>query len=105
MRGELRPVVQRHAALQFIAAQAGRAPGHDDLDAESLRLLDRASGEVAAVEAAREARIVLDQGAIARLTARDVLLDDHGAETLGSSGDRRRQAGRSPADDDEVVKR
>ena len=105
VRGELRPVVQRHAALQFIAAQGGRAPGDDDLDPKSFRLLDRASGEVAAVEAAWESRIVLDHGAVARLTTRDVLLDDHRAKTLGCSVDRRRQASRSSADDEEVVQR
>jgi hypothetical protein len=82
VRTELSPVVQRHAALQVIAAKTCRAPGDDDLDPESLRLLDRASGEVAAVEAAREARIVLDHGAVARLATRDVLLDDDRAKPL-----------------------
>jgi hypothetical protein len=101
---ELGPVVQRHAALQVIAAQtvARRVttistPNRSDCSTVRRRGRCRRGRS--------EAGIVLDHGAVARLPARDILLDDDRAKSLRSSVDRRRQAGRSSADDDEVVQR
>ena len=102
-RRQLGVVVQRHASNEGIATQTGRAPGHDQVDAEPLGLLDRAPGEVASVEPGRKARVVLDHGAVAGLATRHVQLDDHGAQPFGRPVDRSGQPSWAAADHDQVV--
>ena len=57
--------------------------GHGDARAELLGLDLRAGGERLAGDAGGEAEIVLDPGAGAGLTARCLLLEHHGVESLG----------------------
>ena len=79
--------------------------GGEELDAVALRLLDHAFSELGAADALREAGIVVDTLGGASLSPQRALLDDQGVDALTSAVDGRRQAGRTPADDDQVIER
>ena len=74
-----------------------------ELGAEAAGLVGRPLGEVGALEAAREAEVVLDPARLAGLAARGLALDHDGAQPLGRAVDGRGEPGRAAADDDEVV--
>ena len=62
-------------------------------------------GELGAADPAREAEVVADERAGARLSSDRLALDDHGAQPLGRGVHRRREPGRTGADDREIALR
>ena len=62
-------------------------------------------GEVGPGQALREAEVVLDRRALPRLAARRLLLHDDGAQPLRGGVDGGGEAGRTAADDAQVVER
>ena len=85
------------------ALQAGDLLHGQQLGAEAARLVVRAAREIGAGEPVREAEVVLDPRALPGLAARRGALDQHGAQALGGAVDGGGEAGRSAADDHEVV--
>src|SRR6187200_2082322 len=76
---------------------------HKDLGPETLCLFDGAPREVAPAQALREAGIVLDARAVARLAARRLLLDNHRTQTFGRGVDSRREPCRPTTNDDQII--
>ena len=74
-----------------------------ELRAEPQGLAIAALGQLGAADAVREAGIVLDPRAGARLTTGRVQLDDQRAKPLGGGVHGRRQAGGAGAEDHQVV--
>ena len=83
--------------------QADHLAGGQHLGAELGRLPPGPVGELRAGHPVGEAEVVLDPGALAGLAAGRGPLDQHGPQPLGGAVDRRAEAGRAAADDDEVV--
>ena len=86
-----------------LALQAGGGLGEHHVRAEHPGLLTRPAGELVPADAMREARIVPDHGAAARLAAGNTLLQHHCPEALGCGIDPRGQAGWPRPDDDEIT--
>ena len=85
-----------------LAPDPGRVVHEGELGAEDPRLLVGALGQPAAADAARKAEVVADQRARGRLPADPAVVDDQRPEALRGAVDRRREAGRPGADDDDV---
>ena len=85
------------AGLERLGAVGRRRAG-----AELARLGDRAAGQLGAADAGREAEVVLDPPRGAGLAAEDGALDHQRVEALRGSVDRRAEARRTAADDQQV---
>ena len=93
--------VEEHFARRRIDARDGARD--QDLRPEPPRLLERATGELVARDAARKSEIVLDPRRRPGLSAGRLALDDDRAQPFGRAVDRRGEAGRPAADDRDVV--
>ncbi len=102
MAGDLTAVGKLDKAVLAVDAHAGGALG-DKLGAEARGLGVGAAAKVSAGDAGRKAEVVLDAGAGAGLPAGSFRLDDNGAEAFTGAIDGGGEAGRTGADDDDVV--
>ena len=102
-RDDLAAVAQRQALVSAVDRDAGHFERHEHLGAEPLCLRDRAPGQLAAADAGREAEIVLDLRAGARLPARRMPIEQQRPQSLGGAVHRGGEPGRSGAHDHEVV--
>jgi hypothetical protein len=93
--------VEKHLMRRWI--DAGDGTCDQDLGAQPPGLLERAARQLVAGNAAWKAEIVLDPRRCPGLSARGLALDNDGAQTLGCAIDRRREAGRSAANDGNIV--
>ena len=91
------------AIRSSIVRDRRRLPRDENLDAEALRLLQRAGAQFVAGNAGREAEVVLDPRRRARLSARRIALDQDRAQAFRRSVDRGRESRRPAADDRDVV--
>ena len=96
-------VVEPDAVRPTGAVEAGGLARDREPRAELLRLHLRPAGEGLAGDAGREAEIVLDLGAGARLTAGRDALDDDRARPFGGGVDGGGEPGRAGTDDGDVV--
>src|SRR5262249_61516113 len=84
-------------------AREGRGRvGRRRTPADLARLRDRAAGQLGARDSGREAEVVLDPAGRSRLAAERRALHDERLEPLGGAVDRRAEAGRAAADDEQV---
>lgn len=102
---DLRAIGQPDELVGTFDAQANHRTGEDDFRAESPRLGQRAPGQLGAAHAGGKAKIVLDARTGASLSARRLVLDDGALQSLRCAVHRRRQPGRAPAHDQQVVER
>ena len=100
---ELAPVGERHEARLVGDPQPADLLGRQQLRAEAARLGHGAPRQVGPAEADREAKVVLDPRALARLPTRRLPLEQQRLEALRGAVDGGGQASRPAADDDEVV--
>ena len=96
-------VVDLHRVRLSRAGELGCASRDGDLGAELLRLRVGARRQLLARDAGREAQIVFDPRTGTRLSARRHRLEHQHVEAFGGGIHRRRQAGRSGADDHHVA--
>ena len=94
---------ERIALLRPAAVQAQRLGGDQHARAEFLRLRIGSARKRLARDAGREAEIVLDARARARLPAEGARVDDEHGEPFGGRVDRGRESRRARADDGDVV--
>ena len=97
--------LEEHRAHGPPGLEADDVAGQHQLGAEPGHLGQGPVGEVGAAQAAWEAEVVLDRGALAGLPSRRLALDDDGAQTLRRGVHAGGQPGRSAADDADVVER
>ena len=96
VRGDLAAVLEPdHPRLPSTAPGWVTLARGQQLGAELQRLPARPVGELLAGDAVGEAQVVLDPGALARLPAGGVRLDQHGVEPFGGAVDRRAQPARA----------
>src|SRR6202012_5289215 len=74
-----------------------------EVSAEAIRLDIGAAGKIRSAETLRKAKVVLNFGTGACLTANGFAFDDDGTEPLGRRVDACREAGRAGTYDDDVV--
>ena len=98
------PLPRPRDHLSSLASQRLDPLGEEELGPEEPRLLDRPVGQLTAAHPAREAEVVADAGARARLSAGHARVDDHGGQAFGGAVDGRRQTRRSRADDGDVAR-
>jgi len=96
-------VREADAARGAVDLQADHVARGEHLGSELGRLPAGPVGELGPGHPVREAQVVLDPGALARLASGRGALDEHGAQPLGRPVHRRAQAGRAAANDDQVV--
>ena len=82
---------------------AGDFERREKLGAEPLRLRERAAREFAAADAGRKSEIIFDARTGARLPARRMPVEQQRSQPFRCAVHRRREAGRTGADDHEIV--
>ena len=105
MRTQLASVGEPSDPRRTTRLDRGDRLRREQLRAETLSLRGRPPGKVGTRESDRETKVVLDPRALARLTARGLLLDQRSHQALGSPVHRGGQPGRASADDHQVVER
>jgi hypothetical protein len=96
-------VIQDDHPVLALLPQADGPTEHRDLHPEAVGLLHRAACQIASAEGLREPWIVLHDRAEADLATRHFLLQYHSPQAFRGSIDRRRQPGRTAADNDQIV--
>ena len=102
-RHHLAAVGERQALVSRIDRDAGHFERHEKLGTEPLRLRQGAACQFAAADAGRKPEVVLDARARAGLSAGRVPVEQQGPQPFRCAVHRRREAGRTRADDHEVV--
>ena len=102
-RDDLAAIGERQALVPGIDRDSGHFERREELRAQPLRLRQGAACQFAAADAGRKAEIVLDPGTGARLPARRVPVEQQRPQPFRCAVHRGREAGRSGADDHEVV--
>ena len=105
MAAYLGAVSELDDAVGIFHAQGSHFLRREDFRTEALGLRDRATGEVPAAEARREAQVVFDARACARLAAGGFTLDHERAQSFGSTVYGGGKPRRAPAHDYDVVER
>src|SRR5581483_3765214 len=103
-RPQLRPVHERDDAHAVVDPEPRHGARHGDARAEPLRLDERVARQLRARDAGRKSEVVFDARARARLTAGRDRLEHDDVETLRRAVQRRGEACRTAADDDQVVR-
>ena len=102
-RHDFAAIAERETLVSRIDRDSGHFERREKLRAEPLRLRQGAARQLAAADAGRKSEIVLDPGAGARLSARRVPVEQQCPQPFRCAVHRRRKAGRTGADDHEVV--
>ena len=100
-----RLIIETELPVPPLHRQALDVAGGQNLHAEALGLGHGPLGEVASAQAFGEPGVVLDLGAVPRLTAGNLLLDHDGADPFRGGIHRGGQSRRPAADDEQVVER
>ena len=98
-----RPSASVRRLYPAIDRDAGHFERREKLGAEPLRLRERAARQLAAADAGRKPEVVLDARTGARLPARRVPVEQQRPQPFRCAVHRRRESGRTGADDHEVV--